>query len=899
MSDEYANQPSMDDWKFIELLKTPLHDKTVWRRSEPKAGEADLRGGVELDLSFPDPAGVLETASEDFKLFLKSGGIPLGGRYRVRVRHDASYAVEEHSLDVGKSSCVIGAGDTEGLRRALVALEDLVTGSGGPFIPLGASRRKPFVRSRISRCFFGPIKRPPMNRDELADEVDYYPDEYLNKLAHESINGLWLTVAFSDLCPSKLFPEDGKDSGKRFEKLRRTVRKCARHGIKTYLFCIEPRGFGAHGRASRAILDTHPELEGAKWGGGGINNFCTSTEAGREYLEECVHHLFSQVPGLGGLIDITHGERPTNCYSASDQLLANNCPRCSKRKPWEVYEEMLESMARGMRRAAPEAELISWLYVPVLKDDERGALADKLESYRQIAARTPAGVVTQLNFESTGVVRQLGRDQVAYDYWLAWPGPSKMFSDCAAAAVQGGARASAKIQVGCSHENAAIPFMPVPGSLHRKYKAMNSLGVSAVMQCWYFGNYPGLMNKAAGELSFLPFPATEREFLERLARIDWAGDARQVARAWSLFMKGYANFPITLPFTWYGPLHCSIVWPLHLKPVDEPLAPSWKFGYPDSGDRIGECIGFNHSLDDILTLLGRMDKSWSAGVALLEEIAGSYAGNPARLLDIGLCEAIGLQIKSALDAMRFYSLRESLDGRTGDDALAVLDAMEGIVRQELANSAAMKELCLRDPRLGFHSEAEGYKFFPAKLDWRVGLLRDLLKTEFKEARRLLKAGGTLFPEYFGGEPRGKVHRQGAGPERLEGSTDEWRAWREGKSLVFEVKTRGAMDSLEILIEPRRLWPATRFTLTAAGQTSVDACTSDTPEFSFTLATDGQVARLALPFKSIPFFKPGKRLRVNVCHTVAGTARCWIKRTPLPCRLLFGEHNSADLGWLLT
>ena len=32
----------------------------------------------------------------------------------------------------------------------------------------------PWLENRISRCFFSPIKRPPFNRDELKDDVDYY-----------------------------------------------------------------------------------------------------------------------------------------------------------------------------------------------------------------------------------------------------------------------------------------------------------------------------------------------------------------------------------------------------------------------------------------------------------------------------------------------------------------------------------------------------------------------------------------------------------------------------------------------------------------------------------------------------------------------------------------------------
>ena len=62
-------------------------------------------------------------------------------------------------------------------------------------VPAG---KKPWIENRITRCFFGPIKRPPYNRDELMDDVDYYPDAYLDRLAREGVNGLWLTIEFKD-----------------------------------------------------------------------------------------------------------------------------------------------------------------------------------------------------------------------------------------------------------------------------------------------------------------------------------------------------------------------------------------------------------------------------------------------------------------------------------------------------------------------------------------------------------------------------------------------------------------------------------------------------------------------------------------------------------------------------
>ena len=97
----------------------------------------------------------------------------------------------------------------------------------------------PWLSNRISRCFFGPIKRPPFFRDELADDVDYYPEPYLDRLAREGVNGLWLTIEFADFSKELTgnWPEGAE---KRLAKLCRTVEKCVRYGIRIWLFCIEP-----------------------------------------------------------------------------------------------------------------------------------------------------------------------------------------------------------------------------------------------------------------------------------------------------------------------------------------------------------------------------------------------------------------------------------------------------------------------------------------------------------------------------------------------------------------------------------------------------------------------------------------------------------------------------------
>ena len=71
---------------------------------------------------------------------------------------------------------------------------------------------------------------------------------------------------------------------------------------------------------------------------------------------------------------------------------------------------------------------------------------------------------------------------------------------------------------------------------------------------------------------------------------------------------------------------------------------------------------------------------------------------------------------------------------------AAADALEQLVRKQIEISDRMAELCETDPRLGYHSEAEVYKYFPEKLRWRSKALQYLLDVEFPKFRQGLAQG---------------------------------------------------------------------------------------------------------------------------------------------------------------
>jgi len=928
-------QPGEERWKFKEDLKSPMWTRHDWGATRPGMRDAVLSGGVRLKLGFTDPKRRLDTAYKDLRDFLAAGGVPSEkGKYTIETAPATALGEEAFRLEVGSKACRLTASDTEGIRRGIYYIEDEMLRLRGPFLPLGNVERRPFVKRRISRCFFGPIKRPPRMRDEWMDDVDYYPEQYLNRLAHEGVNGLWLTIEFRDLVSTEFTPDAGRDAEKRLAKLRRTVDACLRYGIRTYIFAIEPRAWDA----DSPVPKLYPELaSGSTWER--KRYFCPSSESARKYLYESVNKIFKAAPELGGLINISHGERSTPCLSALSATGEGRieCPRCSRKAPWEILYASLSAMEQGMHAAAPGAELISWLYMPQARGSRREGLADWVY---EIPAHTPKGVILQFNFES-GVRRtEFGKVMIGGDYWISTPGPSDRFERIAQVARENQTAVSSKIQTGNSHEVATTPYVPVPSLLYRKFAAMRRLGVSHTMLCWYFGNYPGLMNKAAGELSFESFPEDEDAFLNQLASIYWGrGNAPAVVKAWKYFAEGYENYPLTNLFQYYGPMHDGPVWPLLLKPADAPLTPTWllastttRVPWPPSGDRVGECFKEVLTLDETVELARRMTTGWSRGVEILKSLEPRFAAQPERVLDIGVAEALGIQFRSGYNILRFYSLRERMLRTEGVKRLEFLKQLSDIIHEELGQNERLLALCDRDSRLGFHSEAEGYKYFPEKIRWRMQQLRSVLTNDVPEFEKTIRDGKPLFPEYTGRQPGGSIAyavpsdgSMWSSPELVPASglpwqscdygpnksPARWAASYDADNLYIAISGTAAdrpsgtspLSSVLIKIEPRRLWPCKHFTFIPGAESRAEIPDQVAPQ-----SADGRVvtasgtwrAVVRIPLARIGFGADGMhpiRVDVRVQETGVGS-NGWRPQNPVTPRLALGSDNPADLGWLV-
>ena len=191
---------------FREELKKAVVRK-IHAQKSLKSGFSPMEIGLDLLDFASEPT--LMTVKEDFETFLKENG-RAGTSFSVVAKKIEGLEKEEFLLEISKNGCLLKASETEGVRRGLLTLEDMLVETGGN-LREETVHRKSIIKRRITRCFFSPTNRSG-RKAELEDDVDYYPDGYLNRLMHDGINGIWIYSDFRSLIKSSYITEMGEDS---------------------------------------------------------------------------------------------------------------------------------------------------------------------------------------------------------------------------------------------------------------------------------------------------------------------------------------------------------------------------------------------------------------------------------------------------------------------------------------------------------------------------------------------------------------------------------------------------------------------------------------------------------------------------------------------------------------
>jgi hypothetical protein len=702
------NQP--DPTALRQMLCEPVHGEMA-RQYLPE-GCIDLSSGITLTVEDDWNAGEeLACLAADFRRFLTvSMNVP-EGKWKLRCRRTAlpgfpDGAAEKCRVTIAPDGGLIEAEDLAGLRRALFNLEDEMTGRRFPALPPGVSTDHTTVRVRVSRS---PLATYRFGGGwELSHGEDFYPDEYLNALAHCRINGIWVAGLFRELLKSEVLPEISPEvDSEALARLRKLTERAANYGIRVYLFCMEPRSL----HPEHPVFAAHPELRGTICGHGEytVATLCFQQEAVRHYLREALTGVFRAAPKLAGLVQIFAGERATSCRSI-DAYLGDGtlCPRCSHLPQDEALAQIINFQVEALEGIAPDARYLAWSYgFPPSKNNIRESL------YRSLNPR----VIWLENHEHNLTKEFFGRTIVNEEYSLSLSGPSPTFRAIQEQSGPERPEVWAKLQFGATYEFGSLPFMPTPAAAWRQ----SCRSYPGLILSWIIGGYPDLMLKAAG-MSIGANIGSEDELLHRLAAFYYGETHAETAvAAWRIFAEALTLYPCCKEVFYYGPIARSPGYRLELFENIKLPPCNYNWGidrqrriqpwYTDAAGWTGD-----FSAEELSLIFRQLAARWRDGMALLRRLPTDKRTRRQH----AAAEALWIIADSTANVYDFYRLRAT--GLTPATAASLTRLAEA----ELPLARRMMELLRENPGIGFQAELHYYNLSPEIMQEKITNVTEVL-----------------------------------------------------------------------------------------------------------------------------------------------------------------------------
>jgi hypothetical protein len=578
------------------------------------------------------------------------------------------------------------------------------------------------------------------NRSDILDALSVYTDEELEGIRRHGYNGIWLRGRFRETVPSKIFPEFGKESGRRLDTLNQLVQRAASHGIGVYIYVNEPAGFPVDDE----FWDKYPELKGSvsllphhnheQEGDEDYYSFCTSTKEAKQFLKESTVRILRAVKDIAGIITISASEYQTHCYAHIDclehykgkafsymySIEQMTCPRCHERHPIEIVAEVNNLIHDGIVESGSKAKMIAWnwawdLYEPAPQ--------------KEIITKLHKDIIIMVDFERGGKKIINGKESVIDEYSLTYIGPSERTKNIFKTASELGHQTMAKLQIGTTHELATVPNIPGINNVRQKIEYLINNDSKGVMACWNFGNMLTLNTYLTGwgmrlNKTSNTEHASSQLVSEYIPELD-ANDIVLLEKAWAKFTDALDEYPFNMSLLYAGPLNFALAYWLPPQKIigDKKLGRSWLMD--ERGDDFSDSIK-EINLEDTIECLERMAAKWDQGLAFYHKVFSGKTRQEA-MEEYSTAVITGCCFKSACNVYKLYGLCS-----TWNDSLQ--QEYHKLCTDELANCKKALPFLTWDKRCGFHSECQGYQFDENKVQVKIEWLEKLLLKTDKHLR---------------------------------------------------------------------------------------------------------------------------------------------------------------------
>lgn len=490
----------------------------------------------------------------------------------------------------------------------------------------------------------------------------------------------------------------------------------------------------------------------------------TGTPESEADLRRLVKDLLRDFPDIQGYVLLTEGfwyKQWGGGHGASKEYIED----------WaRQWSRAVAIVAEECHAVDPAIEILPWEY----NIDFRPSNVDTKRYFIQQLPQDSTPLLTWENgksFEIDGLQGHLK------DYGINVVGPAEVTAAQIVEARKRGMKVYSNAQTfSCGAQLQTVPYQPFPQQWHARYMALEEHGINGTLESWSSGYVPCFVTELRGWYSWSDAPPLEELLLKIAARDFGPEQAANVVKAWDLFSQAARLVPDTGPYMGTtnavgnpiffeqppartGTFHHSWMdqgmWQGYL---GAEMNPYWPFTVsrlvfiPDFSNQSNVAEGYARGVSGIespgeqkvlpvfLKYLRLATDKLGEGLALyraaaMESPEGKRAG---ALREVIVAEQIERMLLSNQAILGFEDLRLQLMAEKDPaNAGALLDQMEGILREEIARTELVLNAMAHDARIGFQFEVD-YVYTPYSLSEKLEVLREGLEVQLPAYRARLQ-----------------------------------------------------------------------------------------------------------------------------------------------------------------
>ena len=428
---------------------------------------------------------------------------------------------------------------------------------------------------------------------------------------------------------------------------------------------------------------------------------------------------------------IIGGECFIHCFTRPCPPLigGTSCPHCSGHDPAADVARLVNGIGAAVHASNSDAKVFIWPYSAFSWSGEKDP--DQLELVRQMSP----DVEMLSTFETPHTIRFGAGKAALIDYNIVNIGPSRQFKNQSAELKKKGKRHYAKFESSTEPGWYTLPYLPVHYRWLSRIDALRRARVPGYIAQWRFYGFTGsLPEELLAESTWRQHREAD-VLLREIALRDFGTADKRLLEGWKKLSDTWPKIPNghlmfgERNFYMKGPLYLGPAHPL-IFDAQKRYGLGWKFcslrgdalelKSPEALEHLEKNSPPRYSTDLLFVhpfgaktaekAFAAALTAWQEGVGLIAAAFGPQPNRRAQL-ELNICRMLEAHVRTTLNTIRFYQVRDALFAAPGTEATLEADftRLTAILDDEIGNAEQALRLLDGDFRLGFgHSYGQVY-----------------------------------------------------------------------------------------------------------------------------------------------------------------------------------------------